>query len=203
MGEIFFYMIPAKYRTIGHILTGLGGFFIIFMMIYIYAYYINIIGQACMIIGLSGIYLCKTKNLRVREFEQNKRIEQKNLNELEEKSLAHRGVYLFYAIIIVGIIFSSYFITVLFSWVFQGDSIFISIMLPYPVILVVGDLLLLGGLVILYYKKRKGYWYKLANLPISYRIAQYWKCKDCENKFRSKIKQCPHCSGENLKQRSY
>ncbi len=76
-------------------------------------------------------------------------------------------------------------------------------MLPYPVILIVGDLLLLGGLVILYYKKRKGYWYKLANLPLSYKIAQYWKCKDCGNKFRSKIKQCVHCGGENLKQRTY
>ena len=82
MGEIFL-LLPKKYRTIGHILVGLGGFFIIFFMIYIYDY-INIIGQVCIIVGLSGIYFSKIKNFQaVRKSEEKNGIEQKSLNGID------------------------------------------------------------------------------------------------------------------------
>jgi hypothetical protein len=201
VAEIFIYLIPRKYRTIGHFLIALGGFFIIFIMIYMYDY-INIIGQVCIIIGLSGIYFSKTKNFRiVGESVDNSRVEEKSLTGTEEKILPHNAIYIFYVITTVGIIFSSYFLILSFTWVLQGDSSFISFMLPYPIVLLVGELLLIGGLFILYSKKKRDYWYRVTNLPIKYRFAQFWKCRICGNKFRSKIMKCPNCGGENLKQR--
>ena len=58
---------------------------------------------------------------------------------------------------------------------------------------------LIGGLLILYFKKRKEYWYKLENLSMRYRLAKRLKCKDCGNKFKSNIMQCPECNGKKLK----
>lgn len=199
MAEILIYLVPKKYRSIGHGFVGFGGFFIIFIMIYIFNY-INILGQCCLIIGLSGIYFSKTKNFRsVRKSEEKEGIEQKYSNGINGKALPPKYVYIFYVITIIGVVFSFYYLFLLFTSILQGDSFFISLMLPYPMMLLIGDLLLIGGLLILYFKKRKASWYRLENLPMKYRLSKRLKCKDCGNKFKSKIMQCPNCNGKDIK----
>lgn len=148
-------------------------------MILGYSEFIWILGHCCLIIGLSGIYFSKTKNFgSVRKSEEKEGIEQKR----------SYGIYVFYVITIVGII-----------WILilqMGKYI----IYWFPLELI-GYLLLISGLLILYFKKKKANWYRLENLPISYRFARRWKCKDCGNKFRSNIMQCPKCNGVDLKQR--
>ena len=188
--------------SIGHLLIGFGGFMIIVNMIYWFNY-INIFGQSCLIIGLAGIYFSKTKNFRaVRKPEVKEGIEQEYPNGKNGKALTPKYVYIFYVITIVGVVFSFYYLFLLFSSILQGgDSFFISLMLPYAMMLLIGDLLLIGGLVILYFKKKKANMYRLENLPISYRLSKLWRCKDCGNNFKSKIMQCPKCNGQDLKER--
>ena len=60
VAEILFYLVPRKYRSIGHILVGFGGFMIILGMI-LYYNYLNILVHCCLIIGISGTYLRKIK----------------------------------------------------------------------------------------------------------------------------------------------
>jgi len=192
VGELLLYLIPRKYLSIGHWLILFGGLMIIFDMIFWFISNVigngigmgglmYILGQSCLIIGLSGIYFSKTKNFRaVRKSEEKEGIEQKYSNGINGKALPPKYVYVFYLITIVGIVFSFYF-------------------LIKDIFLLIGDLLLLGGLLILYFKKRKESWYRLVNLPIRYRFAKLLKCKDCGIKFKSNIMQCPECNGQDLK----
>ena len=119
MADILIYLVPRKYRSIGHFLVGCGGFFIIFIMIYIFNY-INILGQCCLIIGLSGIYFSKTKNFRsVRKSEEKEGIEQKYSNGINGKALPPKYIYVFYVITIVGLVFSFYCLFLLFTSILQ------------------------------------------------------------------------------------
>jgi hypothetical protein len=181
------YLIPRKYMSLGHILAGFGGFIIILTMIF-YINYISFLGHCCLIIGLSGIYFSKTKNFRaVRKSKEKEGIEKESLNGISGKF-----VYVFYIITIVGI---------LIFILQRGKDIIFYIGSFFFNLDIIGYLLLVSGLLILYFKKRKEYWYKLENLSMKFRLARLWKCKDCGNKFTSKIMQCPECNGKDLKMR--
>jgi len=164
----------------------------------LYYNYLNILVHCCLIIGISGTYLRKIKySLSDGKSEKFPYI----------KYLLQYG---FYVITVVGIIIFSMLIlqslnsSIQFSIEFGYDFNlldFIDGLLmglgPY----LAGYPLLISGFIILYFKKKKENMYRLKNLPIRYRFARSWKCRDCENKFRSNIMQCPNCDGENLKQR--
>jgi len=143
--------------------------------------YIWILGHCCLIIGLSGIYFSKTKNFGS--------VKKSKEGIVQKRSY---GIYVFYVITIIGII------CILISILQMGKNIvyFRSLILTE---LFMGYLPLTGGLLILYFKKRKEYWYRLENLPIRYRLTKRLKCKDCGNKFKSKIMQCPECNGKDIK----
>ena len=207
MADLLIYLVPRKYRSIGHILVSFGGFMIIiFGMIFAYIYYLSILGHCCLIIGLSGIYFSKTKNFRsVRKSEEKEGIEQKSLNGINGKALPPKYVYVFYVITIVGIIFILMF-QIPYEWRFiqewmdfDGSLHLENLLSSITYIYLIGYLPLIGGLLILFFKKRKEYWYKLVDLPMGQRLTKRLKCKDCGNKFNSKTMQCPNCNGKDLK----
>ena len=66
LGELIvggiWYLVPKKYRTIGHALASLGMIILIVIMIFFYAF-LWILGHIFLLVGILGIYFSKIKNV--------------------------------------------------------------------------------------------------------------------------------------------
>ncbi len=136
--------------------------------------YIWILGHCCLIIGLSGIYFSKTKNFgSVKKSEEKEGIEQKR----------SYGIYVFYVITIIGII------CILISILQMGKYI-VYIRSLILTELIMGYLPLTGGLLILYFKKKKAYKYPDSNWDI---LKSKYSKSETNLEHEGELKTCPHC----------
>lgn len=66
LGELIvggiWYLVPKKYRTIGHALASLGMIILIVMMV-VFFDFLWILGHIFLVAGILGIYFSKTKNM--------------------------------------------------------------------------------------------------------------------------------------------
>ena len=144
-------LVPKKYRNIRHGLIIIGGIIIIFCMIYelmflfsniTYIIIRSLIGPWCLIIGLSGIYFSKTKKFgSVRKSEEKEGIEQKRAYE----------IYVFYVITIIGI---AVVVPTRLWWILVFIQRFGYLNL-FDLFFLIGYLLLISGLLSLYFKYKK------------------------------------------------
>jgi len=144
IGYLIFALVPKKYDTIGHWLVGIGMIILITIMV-LFVDFIWILGHIFLLNGILGIYYSKTKNIgSVRKSAGKEGIENTSLTEGNVKVSRQNYFYIFYVIIVVGII--CHFIQIL-----QMGSYAIYYIGYIPEL--IGYSFLISGLLILYNKK--------------------------------------------------
>ncbi|MHA1240044.1 MAG: hypothetical protein ACTSQU_04545 [Promethearchaeota archaeon] len=112
------YIVPKKYKTIGHALASLGMIILIVMMV-VFFVFLWVLGHIFLLFGILGIYFSKTKNIRQKYV-----------------------VYVFSVIIVVGLICH------LLQFVEIGYYDIYIIIYPYLPVLIGYSFLLIGLLVL-------------------------------------------------------
>ena len=104
IGYLILGLVPKKYDTIGHWLVGIGMIILIAIMV-LFIDFIWILGHIFLLNGILGIYYSKTKNIgSVRKSAGKEGIEKTSLTKGNVKDLRQNYLYVFYVIIVVGII---------------------------------------------------------------------------------------------------
>lgn len=144
IGYLILALVPKKYDTIGHWLVGIGMTILIVIMIF-FSNLIWILGHIFLLNGILGIYYSKTKHIgsAIKSAEK-EGIEKTSLTGEDVKVLRQNYMYVFYVIIVVGII--CHFIQILQMGIY---AIYYIGYIPE----LIGYSFLISGLLILYNKK--------------------------------------------------